>query len=304
MSTISKHTILVVDDEKANLAVLNQILSPEYGVFTAKSGTTAIQIAEELRPDLVLLDIVLPDINGFDVLSQLKANPNTRTIPVIFITGLGSDSDEEKGLLLGAVDYIKKPFKHTIVKARVRTHMDIVQQVRAIERLGLTDSLTGLPNRRSFDDRVEMEWRRAIRERKTISLLMLDLDNFKSYNDTYGHPQGDILLKKVSGIFATVAKRPADLPARVGGEEFAILLPDTGLDSALSLAESVRADVESLRVPADDGNAATSMTISIGVISAAPIEDSPLKDFLSIADKNLYAAKKAGKNRVFPQGAA
>ncbi|MDR3338344.1 MAG: diguanylate cyclase [Treponema sp.] len=298
METDSKYTILIVDDEKANLTILNQILSEEYEIYMAKSGKAAFKLAVEGKPDLILLDILLPDINGFDVLVNLKENPETRSIPVICITGLDSEKDEEKGFLLGAVDYIKKPFKHTIVKVRVKNHMEIVRQMHVIERLGLIDPLTDIANRRSFDDRIAMEWRRAIREKRPISFFMMDIDKFKNYNDTYGHLQGDALLKAAAKIFTLNARRPADLPARLGGEEFGILLPNTGFEAALLIAESIRADVEALRVPTEDGSEMTGTTISIGVVSVLPGGNDLVKDFISRADENLYAAKETGRNKV------
>jgi diguanylate cyclase (GGDEF)-like protein len=303
MNESAKYRILVIDDEKTNLIILNRILSEEYEVFMAKTGKMALKLAFEEKPDLILLDIILPDISGFDILVKLQSDPATNSIPVICITGLDSEQDEEKGFLLGAVDYIKKPFKSTIVNIRVNTHMKIVRQMRLIEKLGLTDPLTDISNRRSFDERIDMEWRRAIREKTPISFLMMDIDKFKDYNDTYGHPQGDALLKAAAKIFSVRAKRPADLPARIGGEEFGVLLPDTRLGAALLIAESIRADMEALRVPTADGSEMTTTTISIGIATAFPKEHDLIKDFISHADENLYAAKTSGRNRVFAKAA-
>jgi diguanylate cyclase (GGDEF)-like protein len=183
--------------------------------------------------------------------------------------------------------------------ARVRTHIQILSQMRTIERLGLTDPLTNIANRRSFDDRINLEWRRSIRKKLPISFLMMDLDNFKQYNDTYGHPQGDALLKTVACIFAAEAKRSSDMAARLGGEEFGVLLPDTDLDGALDIAEKIRRSVEAARVPIADGSALTAATVSIGAVSAVPTEYDALRDFVEKADENLYRAKNTGKNRVY-----
>ncbi|MDR1573184.1 MAG: diguanylate cyclase [Clostridiales Family XIII bacterium] len=292
------HGILAVDDERMNLAVLDKILSPEYKVCTASSGKEALASAAEAPPDLILLDIVMPDMSGFDVLTRLKESPLTRNIPVIFITGLRDEEDEERGFALGAVDYITKPFKNTIVLARVRTHIQIVSQMRTIERLGLIDPLTNIANRRSFNDRINLEWRRSIRKKLPVSFLMMDLDNFKQYNDTYGHPQGDALLKTVAGIFAAEAKRSSDLAVRLGGEEFGVLLPDTDLVGALDIAERIRRGVEAARIPTADGRASTSATVSIGAVSAVPSEKDDLRDFIEKADENLYRAKNTGKNKI------
>ncbi|MFP3155280.1 diguanylate cyclase [Lachnospiraceae bacterium ZAX-1] len=295
----TKDTILIVDDEKANLLLLNRILSTEYTVLMAKSGTEALSRAESELPDLILLDIIMPDINGFDVLEKLKKSEITHHIPVIIITGLTSEGDEEKGFFLGAVDYITKPFNNAIVRARVKTHMQIVDQIRTIERLGLFDPLTDIPNRRSFDNHIAIEWRRAIREKSPISFLMMDVDKFKSYNDTYGHPQGDVLLKTIAKIFTSVARRPSDLAARLGGEEFGVLLPDTELEGAFEIAEAIRTEVAATQIPLTEGAGMTSATISIGAISFMPKEGDEAKDFISKADEHLYTAKTTGRNKVY-----
>jgi diguanylate cyclase (GGDEF)-like protein len=228
---------------------LHKILSPEYVIFTAKSGGEGLQRAASERPDFILLDIIMPGINGFEVLKTLKGDPDLKDIPIIIITGLDNEEDEEKGLLMGAVDYIFKPFKNTIILARVRTHIQIVQYIRMIEHLNRMDPLTGIPNRRCFDERMIIEWKRAVRENKPVSLMMIDMDKFKNYNDTYGHPQGDALLQAISKFFVSIARRPLDVAAQLGGEEFGILLPDTPADIANALAEKVQVRVENTSIP-------------------------------------------------------
>jgi diguanylate cyclase (GGDEF)-like protein len=298
MEDNGKYNILVVDDEKSNLLVLNTMLSPDYTIFTAKSGEEALDRVAEAPPDLILLDIIMPGINGFEVLRRLKRSPDTRGIPVIIITGLQSEEDEEKGLVLGAVDYITKPFKNAIVIARVKTHIQVVHQIRMIERLGLVDFLTDIPNRRCFDDRMGIEWRRAVREKSPLAFLMIDVDKFKNYNDTWGHPQGDVLLKAIARVFSSAARRPGDLAARLGGEEFGILLPDTELEGALRIAEEIRSRIETLRVRTADGKTETTAAVSIGVVSLVPDKDMLISDFISAADRRLYAAKEQGRNRI------
>jgi diguanylate cyclase (GGDEF)-like protein len=297
MEDEEKFRILAVDDQKTNLVMLSTILSKEYSVSTADNGTEALERARENLPDLILLDILLPDINGFEVLKRLKEAPETMGIPVIIISGLTSAVDEEKGLLMGAVDYITKPFKEAIVLARVKAHLQIVQQMRTIGRLGLMDPLTNIPNRRCFDDRFSVEWRRTVRMGGSISFLMMDIDKFKEYNDTWGHPQGDALLKGAALIFAAAARRPGDLIARLGGEEFGLLLPDTGIDAAVRVAEEIRRHIEQMTVPTADG-VETRTTISIGAASCCPDQNAQMDDFILAADKNLYRAKDMGRNRV------
>jgi diguanylate cyclase (GGDEF)-like protein len=298
MEKNNKYSILIIDDEKSDIMVLNTILSSDYIVFIAKSGHEGIEYAVKDKPDLILLDIVMPGMSGFEVLKIIKEMPDMQHIPVIIISGLDNEGDEEKGFFLGAVDYIKKPFKGAIVKARVKTHIQIVQQIRTIERLGLIDALTDIPNRRCFDDRIVLEWRRARREQRSLSFLMMDVDKFKDYNDTYGHPQGDTLLKAVAKIFAKAAMRPADLCARIGGEEFAVILPDTDLNAAVSIAEKIRSEVEELRIPTADGKIITTTTLSIGVTAIVPDSDITMEACIARADANLYTAKEGGRNRV------
>jgi diguanylate cyclase (GGDEF)-like protein/PAS domain S-box-containing protein len=291
------YAILIIDDEESNLMVLKGILSPDYRVFTARNGREGLKRALADPPDLILLDIVMPGMDGFEVLRNLKESEETRHIPVIVITGLDDEDDEERGFSLGAVDYIGRPFKNTIVRARVRTQIRILNQIRLIERMGLVDGLTDIPNRRCFDDRLALEWRRALREDRPLAFLMMDLDEFKTYNDTYGHPQGDLLLRTVAKILSAAAKRPADLAARLGGEEFGILLPETGAKSAREVAERIRVAVEAARVPAAGGNL-TQITVSIGVVSLVPTKKMTPEAFIAAADKNLYAAKESGRNRI------
>ena len=291
-------SILIVDDEKSNLDVLIHILSPEYNVQVAKSGPMALKRARENQPDLILLDILMPGLNGFEVLGELKEDDATRAIPVIFITGLANVKDEERGFRCGAVDYIIKPFNNSIVKARVRTHLRIVRQMRTIERMGQIDALTDIPNRRAFDQRLRLEWGRAMRDKSRLSLLMIDADRFKVYNDTYGHPQGDILLQALAGVLVRSLKRPADFAARIGGEEFAVLLPATDLDGAVIIGEEIRATVEAARISGHSRKAPTSITVSIGAASMLPEVGHPSEGLIERADRALYAAKDSGRNRV------
>ncbi|MDR3121706.1 MAG: diguanylate cyclase [Clostridiales bacterium] len=300
MGNVPRYTILAVDDERSNLLVLNRILSLEYTLLTAKSGQEALSRAENDAPDLILLDIIMPDMSGFDVLRELKAREETREIPVIIVTGLGGGGeDEERGFFLGAVDYISKPFNNAIVRARVKTHIQMIHQIRMSERLGLFDPLTDIANRRNFDERIAMEWRRAKREREPLSFLMMDVDKFKNYNDTYGHPQGDALLKTIARIFSAAARRPSDLAVRLGGEEFGVLLPKTDRSAALNIAERIRAEVERTKVPTADGGETTSATISIGCVTMVPTERESMQQFIVTADERLYYAKRSGRNRVY-----
>jgi len=292
-----KNTLLIVDDENANFKVLTHILGSEYTIYTATNGPSAVEKAREFLPDLILLDILMPDMDGYATLAKMKSFEDIRKIPVIFITGLDSDEDEEKGLALDAADYITKPFSAAIVRLRVRNQIKIVNQMRIIEHLSLIDQLTNIPNRRSFDDRMIMEWKQAVREKTPISILIIDLDNFKHVNDAYGHQQGDIVLQKTAALLPQSFKRPCDFAARWGGEEFVVLLPNTPLDGAKELAEKIRADIEKMAVKAANGSE-IKITASVGVNSLIPGIESSVNAFFANMDKALYMAKEAGKNRV------
>ena len=291
-------TILIADDEKMNVEILGGILSPAYNLLISRNGTRALDLTKEHRPDLILLDVLMPDMSGFDVIARLKEDEATSKIPVIFITGLSGAEDEEKGFLLGAVDYIAKPFVKTIVKARVNTHIKIVDHLRTIESIGLIDPLTKIANRRGFENRLAIEWNRSFREQTPISILLMDLDKFKVYNDTYGHQQGDAALKAFAEIASRTPLRGVDFSARWGGEEFVILLPGTGVEGAVTVAERVRKNVEDRVVLTEDG-VETRMTVSIGVNTTLPGVASSTEDFIKKADQALYKAKEMGRNRSF-----
>ena len=292
-----KYTILITDDGKTNLDILGSILSPTYNIILSRSGPRALELAREYKPDLILLDVLMPEMSGFEVITKLKESDATSRIPVIFITGLTGAEDEEKGFFLGAVDYIAKPFNKSIVKARVNTHIKIIDQMRTIEQIGLIDPLTKISNRRGFENRLSAEWGKASREQKSISIMMMDIDKFKFYNDTYGHQQGDMVLKAFADIASGAIKRSSDFIARWGGEEFVILLPGTDIEGSSEVAERVRNDVAEAVIPTEDGQN-TRITVSIGVASIVPKLESSTSVFIKKADQALYKAKESGRNRV------
>jgi len=298
IETKKEFTILITDDEKTNLDILGSILSPMYNLLIARNGLRALELAEEHKPDLILLDVLMPEMTGFEVIEKLKESETTKKIPVIFITGLTSADDEEKGFILGAVDYITKPFKKAIVKARVNTHIRIVDQIRTIELIGLIDPLTKISNRRGFENRLNVEWNRAVRDKTPISILVMDIDNFKTYNDTHGHQQGDAALKMFADISTKTLKRAVDFVARWGGEEFIILLPGTEIEGAAEIAERIRKNIEVVIIPTEKGED-TSVTVSIGIHSTVPEACSivNIDEFIKRADKALYKAKELGRNR-------
>ena len=292
-----KNSLLIIDDEKSNLMYLTRVLGEEYTVYTSSDARKGVDLAAKHRPDLILLDILMPDMDGYETLDLLKKSDETSDIPVIFITGLDSREDEEIGLVSGAEDYITKPFSATIVNIRVRNQIKIINQMRAIERLSTIDQLTEIPNKRSFNNQLNMEWRRAVRNRTPISVMMIDVDKFKNYNDKYGHLQGDVALRTVARTLSRTLKRPADFVARWGGEEFAVLLPATDIDGALVIAEQIRDNIQNAEIPYAGKNS-SGVTISLGVNTQIPTQSDSMDDFIYNADMALYTAKRTGRNRV------
>jgi len=296
-----KHSILIIDDENTNIDALSGILRSDYKLFATKSGEAALDRARTEKPDLILLDVLMPDMDGFEVLARIKASEETMKIPVVFITGLTGVEDEEKGLSMGAVDYITKPFKAAIVKARVKTQIMVVEQMRMIEDLSGRDALTGLANRRRFDERFALEWKKALREQKPVSVVMIDIDHFKRLNDEHGHAQGDAALRDMASLISHEIKRSTDLATRWGGEEFVGILTDTSLGDAVALGEAIRAKVESTLIKNVSGGADLSVTVSIGAACVVPSACNSTEELLSEADKRLYEAKQSGRNRVCPR---
>lgn len=294
----TKYKILVIEDSILNQHVIGNILRDKYTLATALTAREALEMVSRLHPDLILLDIILPDMDGFKVLETLKSSQESRNIPVIIITGMDSEENEERGLMLGAVDYIKKPFKHGVVSARVNTQIRIIRQMQTIEQLGMLDSLTGISNRRAFDIQLRSEWHRAVEENVPLSMIMLDIDHFKEYNDTYGHPQGDIILQSVAKILKSETRDSASKVFRYGGEEFTVILPTDGMWNAVHVAERIRSSVEKAKVRSFFSNIVTCVTVSAGVASVRPTATDQMLDLLELADQKLYQAKHDGRNRV------
>lgn len=299
MQQKEKLRILIVDDEKINLKVLADLLKDEYTPVLAKSGEQALQHAfGDFPPDLVLLDVVMPQMGGYEIIRHLKDTDKTKNIPVIFVTALKSIEDEEYGFKLGAVDYITKPFSSPIVKMRVRNHLRIVHQYKLLDQLAHLDGLTEISNRRRFDEVFQKEWARSARNKTPFSVAMVDVDFFKQYNDHYGHAMGDIALQKIAKALGHVLRRPADLIARYGGEEFVLLLPETDAAAAKVVAERGLEVITELNIPHRFSTAADTVTVSIGVTTIHRNEEILPQAFLEAADQNLYQAKKSGRNRV------
>ncbi|MBK5256664.1 MAG: diguanylate cyclase [Vicinamibacteria bacterium] len=290
--------VLIVDDSATNRQMLGDLLQADYTVLLGKNGHEGLRLAQEHLPDVMLLDVMMPEMDGYEVLHRLKDDARTASICVVFITGLDTPEAEERGLTEGASDYVTKPLHPTVVKARVALHMQVVRQRRMLETLANIDGLTELPNRRQFDAVLAAEWARATRTGQPLSLGLLDVDFFKRYNDHYGHAMGDHALRVVARSLRKRIQRPEDLGARYGGEEFVLVMPDTPISGGIELAEGIRLGVEGLGLPHKRSSAAACLTVSIGVACNQPESVSSAEALLQRADGCLYRAKKAGRNRV------
>lgn len=298
-----KPNVLIVDDQPLNIRILYETLRDDCTCFMATNGTKALAHCRETPPDLILLDVMLPDISGHEVCRQLKADYTTEGIPIIFITGQLDAADELKGFELGAVDFIRKPVNPVITRARVRTQLTLKRQADLLRSMAGEDSLTGVANRRRFDEELAVSWLQCSRDRQPLSLILMDIDHFKRFNDRYGHPAGDDCLRRVAQAARACARRPRDLVARYGGEEFACILPDTDLKGGLAVASAILAAVQALRIEHRGYGLGGVVTLSLGVACVVP-EEGKAAELVAAADRQLYDAKAAGRARAFPPASA
>lgn len=296
---LHRSKILIVDDVTNNIEILLGALERDYDAQFATSGAEALALVENEKPDLILLDVMMPGMDGYEVCRRLKDAPETQNIPIIFVSARGAVQDQERGFNLGAVDYITKPYELSILRARVRTHVTLKRKSDLLEALVSLDGLTGIPNRRRFDETLKTEWRRAIREQIPLALVMADVDQFKNYNDFYGHGSGDDCLREVAQCLMEAVQRPGDLAARYGGEEFAAILPDCDSDGAQHVAERFRKLVTERGIVHERSAVAPHVTISAGVATHTPTLGELSEDLLKRADLALYHAKWNGRNQVY-----
>ena len=289
--------LLIVDDEQSNILLLKELLADQARLLHANDGEQCLTIARAHTPDLILLDVMMPGMDGFEVIRQLKGEEALASIPVIFITARDDADSEAQGLMLGARDYIHKPFNATIVQARVQAHLQLEGQRRLLEQQAGLDPLTGIANRRKLNEYLELEWATAQREQGPLSLVMLDIDYFKPYNDTYGHPAGDKALIQVARVLDAHTQRPRDLAARVGGEEFVLLLPETDLAGAQRVLEQCQRAIAALQIRHDSaGDGHPWLSCSMGGVSCYPGPGLQPSWLLQSADNMLYQAKHEGRN--------
>ena len=289
--------ILVIDDSTVQTEFLCSILRSEYQLDACCTADDGYRAAITGNYSLILLDVVMPGMDGFMLLRKLKASPATQYVPVILITSLADIQYEERGLLLGAVDYITKPFSPTIIKARVRTHIQLHQYQIQFRQQAMVDQLTGVANRWRYDSESVMRWKEAVRYQLPLSICMFDIDKFKVYNDTFGHPAGDQVIAAVAQAAATFFTRATDLFARYGGEEFVAVFLGNSDRSAFEFLRNIRRGVEELHIP-HDPSVAPWVTISIGGVTVVPGPGDEYDTYLKRADAMLYDAKRFGRNMV------
>lgn len=290
--------MLIVDDQPANIQALYEIFKNDYEVCMATSGQQALNFCELRQPHIILLDVIMPGMDGYTVCHHLKADELTGNIPIIFITANNNPLEEVRALDEGAADFITKPFHARVVHARVHTQLTLKHQADLLRALALVDSLTGVANRRQFDAILETEWRRCARANHALSLIMIDVDFFKRYNDTYGHQAGDACLQAVASTIQNALHRSHDLVARYGGEEFACILPDTPIEGSIHKARLIEHAIRALAIPHSHSDVAPIVTISVGVAVASPAKGEDLAQLIAMADQQMYLAKTSGRGQV------
>jgi diguanylate cyclase (GGDEF)-like protein len=290
--------VMVVDDQPMNIQLLHRILRAEYEVCMATNGPQALALCEARSPDVILLDVVMPGMGGYEVARRLKSCARTAEIPIIFVTAQNDPDEEAQALDEGAADFISKPFHEKVVKARIRTQLTLKRLTDQLRSLALIDGLTGIGNRRQFDQSLVLHWAQCLRTGVSLALIMIDIDFFKRYNDTYGHQAGDACIQAVAATLRANCRRPQDLVARCGGEEFACLLPDTPLEGAHQKALELEGAIRSLGIVHENSDVAGIVTVSLGVAAAMPIPGADPDKLIGLADRMLYAAKQAGRGQV------
>lgn len=291
--------VLIIDDNGLALRILDDILRKKYKTILARSGEEGAELARREKPALILLDIIMQGMDGFATLEQLKGNETTMNIPVIFLTGLDDEVVEEKGLMMGAVDYIKKPYNPNVVMVRVRNQISMYQYRRTIETKMAMDGLTGVHNRSDFQQKKQNFWEQALCKKVSLSFFLLDIDFFKRVNDTYGHAIGDSVLCAVADILKLVVKEEkGGYVARYGGEEFGVFLLGASKTEAMGIAEEIRESIMKLGLPNVKSDVCPVVTVSIGGITSIPSEERKVDTMIEEADQYLYIGKKRGRNQV------
>lgn len=320
---MDKLNILVVDDKPENLFTMRQLLEAEeldINVITVDSGIKALEKTLETDFSLILMDVQMPEMNGYETAELLRGSKRTKYIPIIFVTANSREEDNIfKGYESGAVDYLFKPINSNILLSKINVFLELDRQKKELdskvreleilklkleaqncrlEKLTMEDGLTALGNRRCFDNTLKLEWYRSSRSAEPISLIMVDIDHFKLYNDTYGHQEGDICLKRVASALKSTLMRQCDVIARYGGEEFVLILPNTDINGATKVATRMLSSVSVLEIEHGSSPTKEYVTVSIGVATVVPTPDSEPEILVKSVDDALYDAKNSGRNRI------
>ena len=299
MERSEKAKVLIVDDDPIQLhLIVNFLASEDYELYIAKNRRDVFNILELKAIDLILLDINLPDGNGIDICREIRSMREfSDELSIVFMTGEHSNEKEAEGLSVGANDYIYKPVNHQVLKARIKLQLKQLRQTKLLSHYAKVDALTELGNRRAFDEQIVMEIKRGQREGLPVSLLTLDIDFFKAYNDNYGHPQGDKCLREVAQCIKSECRRPADFAFRIGGEEFAVVLFNTSVSGASVFAEKIRRSLQERALKHEYSPVSENVTVSIG-ISDTLLSQYDVTELISDSDTMLYRAKEAGRNQA------
>jgi diguanylate cyclase (GGDEF)-like protein len=297
LSSILNQTILIIDDSPEVIRFLSMLLNDQAAINFATRGEEGLALARKLQPDLILLDVALPDIDGFEVCRRLKADLDTASIPVLFVTAGSDVASEVMGLEIGAVDFIAKPLNPPIVRARIRTQLALRAQQQQLQAMVNKDGLTGIFNRRYLDVQLANEVARHRRQRLSMAVALIDVDHFKRYNDSLGHQRGDECLQAVAKALEASSRRPGETVARYGGEEFVILMPACGAPDADRYGHWVREQVAALALPHPDSPTSSRLTISVGIAAGIPDGAHDAGAILALADQALYTAKHDGRDR-------
>ncbi|TMH39092.1 MAG: diguanylate cyclase [Betaproteobacteria bacterium] len=304
--------ILVVDDSPTIRAALKALLERMgHAVVEANDGKEALHIYRQDRPGLVLIDVVMPVMDGYESARHMRETSADEWVPIIFLSSKEADQDLDRAIEAGGDDYLVKPVSFVVLNAKIRAlqriesmrskqlemSRDLATANRELEKLSRQDGLTGIANRRYFDSYLLTEVRRATREKAPVSLILSDVDHFKAFNDCYGHQAGDDCLRRVAAALSSAGRRPADLAARYGGEEFAIVLPGTVLEGAVDVAQAVSRVIGSLAIPHARSAVDKNVTLSQGIVSLIPEKETASEDLIQHADQALYQAKQQGRNR-------
>ena len=292
----NKQKLLIVDDEKINIDILLELLSDKYDIIAALGGEQALKILDMVDIDLILLDITMPKMDGFELCKILKSKEKTKCIPIVFITANSDEDSIEKAFDVGGVDYVTKPFRSRELLVRVKTQLKIKNMQDEFKLLASIDPMTKLYNRRYFSKISEHIVDLAKRDNQEVSLLMVDIDKFKIVNDTYGHDVGDKVIIHLANKLKSY-QRKSDIACRFGGEEFVVLLPNTSIDGAKIVSQKIRKDIEKSTLEIDE-NIKINYTLSIGVTNIDMSEKDTITKALKKVDLALYKAKEGGRNRV------